>query len=498
MEDRADDRTAAASDLTGSATAVLAGSAVTLVTSLLVRVVMARALSADELGAVVLAIAVVSVAGGIASVGLRPAAARRIAGLLAAGDRRAAAAAARTATAAGAGVGAVAMALVACAPFAAAGRLDAGTSRLLIVVAPVALGLSVGLSMLGVSQGHHDTGGRAVLRDAGGGLCRLAGVVVAAAVFGGMVHIAVGWMVGSLLGEVLFAGYCVGRGWLRGATRAWDPPLVRSLPPYAGVNILNQLRTWLDILLLGVLAPLPVVGLYGVARSVGRVLAMVQGAAAHRFLPSATSAAAHDDSELLTHVYRNAREITFGFIWVPLAVCLLCPHELVVTVFGAEYAPSATPLWVLGIGYLVQSVLGYTDDLLIARGQASAVLVLGTAGTLVSVVAMVLAVPRLGATGAALAASLGFVVRSIAGYRLVERRVRRGLWSAAGVRWLVLATLPALATAALSAILGASDLLRLGTILMAAAPAAVLQALAGLRTWRARRSAVERDQPDPG
>ena len=108
---------------------VLLGSLGALLGSLVVRSLMARALSPADLGSLVLATALTSAAGGIASLGICPAAGRRIAALRALGDEAGTRVAARTAAWLGALGGLVAGTLVALAAPWIAGWVSATVDR---------------------------------------------------------------------------------------------------------------------------------------------------------------------------------------------------------------------------------------------------------------------------------------------------------------------------------------------------------------------------------
>lgn len=476
------------SRLARSTAAVLAGSAAALVSSLAVRVVMARTLDRDALGAVFLGISIVSFGGGVASLGLRWSAGRRISALLAEEREAEASRAARTALAAAAAAGAAGALAVALAPLAGlAGELPA---PLLPAMAPVVLGLAVGMATWGVSQGRHDTRGRALVRDTGGSVLRLLGVGAAALVSGSLLSLSLGWALGSLLGEALFVVYALRAGWLRGAANGRDRELLASVPPYFGMTVLNQARTWLDMLLLGLVSPLSVVGTYGLAQSIGRVLGLFQDATAHRFFPLAASAVARGDEEGLGAVYGQARGLTFAFLWAPLAPCLLCPNEVARAAFGADHAGTGEPLRLLALGLLVPAVLGYTDELLVARDRPGTVLKLGLLGAGVTAAGLLALAPRWGAVGAAAATGAGNAARSLAGWLLLGEAPRRATRDLASLRGLLLSAAPALlAAAVLSRLPGVPPLARVVLVGLAASPAAALHVVPRLSGRAGRASA---------
>ena len=472
----------ASADLVGSAAAILGGSLAALAASLAIRVVIARTLSPAELGALLLGISIVSFAGVSASLGLRAAGARRVSALLAGGDAAGAAGAARTSLAAGALSGAVVTAVAAAAalvPPLAGGKLPDG---LLMALTPAVFGLAAGTAVWGVSQGFGDTRGRALWRDSLGGLLRLAGVGLAALAGGGLLALALGWALGSLCGETLFTLYGRRRGWFTAATgdgarpAGRDRALLASLPPFAGNTSIHQVVRWLDMLLVGLLAPLSVVALYGLAQSVYRVLGMVQGAAAHRFLPLASAAVARGDGAALAAAYRQTRDLTFRFLWLPLAPCLLCPRQVTVLAFGAEYAAAGPALQVLAGALAASAVCGYTEDLLYARDRPGAVFVRVSGVSVLTAVMLLVLVPRWGALGAAVATAAALVAGTLFDLAMLGAGLTRAVLGRS-LASPVLVSLPALVAAAVATALALPPLATVALVGAAAAPPALARLL---------------------
>ncbi|HXU32807.1 MAG TPA: lipopolysaccharide biosynthesis protein [Thermoanaerobaculia bacterium] len=474
--------------LEGSAAGVLLGSGVAIASALGVRVAMARFLAPDDLGAVLLAIAVTSFAGTVASCGLRSASARRIAERLALRAPAEAESAARTALGFSAATGLAAALLIPFLPRLGLGRLGELPFSVLLGTAPAALGLSFGVAMWGISQGHGDTRGRALFRDAGGSALRLAGVVAAALLSGGPARFALGWGVGSLLGELSFVGYGVRRGWLRRSAPASvraDRGLLRSLPPFLGMTLINQAATWLDIVLLGALAPLAAVGVYGAAQGLGRVLGQVSDSASHRFLPFASAAVAAGDEAGLAAGYRRSRQLAFAYLWPVLGPCLLCPQELVRVAFGAHYEVAGSALRWLAAGWLARSIAGYTEEALVARGRAAQVFAITLGSTVATAALFFLWVPRWGALGAAFAVAAGQTLRGAAGVALFDRPLRRAVLAPVDFARLLGAAAPALAVALGFAVwpAAAPPWLVLGGVVLAALSAALGPAAVALRAF---------------
>jgi O-antigen/teichoic acid export membrane protein len=416
--------------VTVPALAILAGSFAALLTTLAARIIMARALTPAELGFILLGVALVSGVGGVASLGLASATGRRVAELLAGGRTAQARASGRSALNLSAASGATAAAsllvtsaAVACVP--AAGPLGG----ILGILAPVTFGLAPGFAMVGVARGFGDFVGRPLVRDAGGGLLRLAAIGVAVMTQGGVRWIAFGFMVGSLAGELGFIAYGVLRGWVRReGEKGWDRALWQGLRPYAVMELLSQLTQWVDMLMLGVLGTPAAVGFYGVARSFSRALEIVHISAGHNFLPSATNALHRGGREEMIRVYVRTRTFIFALLWPFLALCIAAPGAVIGPLFGAPYLPAAPVLRLLAAALLVQAVFGYKDLALIALGSAPPTARTSVYSFGAGLLGMVVLIPPLGGTGAAAAVLVMAVVRGTALAHLLWREAAIRLW----------------------------------------------------------------------
>ena len=431
---------------------VLLGNGVAMLTSLLLRILMARTMSPAELGLVVLGIAIVSGVGGIAGLGLNTATARRIAML----PDEARASGARAATRTAFALAVVSGVFVAVALFLAAPRLEAvldksGLAPVILVLTLVVLTLTVGAASGGVARGHNDVLGRAAIHDSGGGVARLVAVALAVIVGGSVTAIAAGYTIGCVVAETAMLLYAWRRGWLSGVlTASWDGGLLRSLTPFTVTETLAQIGAWMDVLVLGAFAPAAAVGLYGVARGFSRALELILRSAAHRFLPVATSAHSESGVPALVDVYKRVRVVVFTLSWPAMAACLFGAPSLVHVLFGAAYAPAAPILRILAAGYLLECLFGYKDLALIAIGRAgqNAAIIAGVLA--VGLVALLALVPGLGAMGAAWAVVAMFVVRIGVLSALLLRQTGIRPWREDLPLPIVLAALPTVAVALLA------------------------------------------------
>jgi O-antigen/teichoic acid export membrane protein len=462
------------SGIARGALVVATGSAVAALAAFASRLLMARALAPAELGLVTLGTALVSAAGGIAACGTNASAAMVVAAWRARDEPARAHAAARGALRlALAGGACAAFALTLGAPLWARlfGRPELAT--ILHRLGPAAWAIAAGTAVLGISRGFDDVAGRALLRDAGGGALRLAGVAWGAATPSpdlGLVagRIAIGWAAGSVAGELGFALWARARGfWSGGGRGSID---LAEQRPYALLSTLVQTAQWSDVLLLGALAPTAAVGVYGVARGVVRVLEIAAESAGHRFLPTVSAAAAQGGAAAIGPHYRRTRALVAALVWPAGAVLLVAPGPLLGRLFGPAYAAAATPTRLLVSGLLVSVLAGYNDKALLALEGASSAWRGLAAGVLAGSAATVLTAPRWGAAGA----GLGFLLaQSVQNVLWSRAAARRGVALQSGLaKLLVLAATPVALAVALSA--GAADLRRAAIVAAAASLGALL------------------------
>jgi O-antigen/teichoic acid export membrane protein len=406
---------------------VLAGSAVGLTGALAIRILLARTLTPADVGVVVLGMGITSAAGGVATLGLGQAVGRRVAELRASGREHLARASGAGALAMGAGSGLLtALITVAAAPFIEGVFGSPHLGIVILLLAPLVLALPVGAASVGVGRAWGDAAGRALLREAAGGALRVGGVAVGALVFHDLRAAAAGFALGGLLGELGYATFVWGRGWFTGGGSShWDDDLLRRLPPFWLMVIITQLETWLSVFVLGLFAPPAVVGLYGMARGLTRAVKLVEYAAGHSFLPSATTLLGQGNRSAFLRLYVRARTLIFALQWPALAVCIFTPEMVMTIVFGPAYGAAAVTLRFLAGATAVTSVVSAgKDQTLIAAGRAGNAVAIESVSVGVTMVALLSLIPTYGSDGAALSVFIGALVQATAQTWLVVARTR--------------------------------------------------------------------------
>jgi O-antigen/teichoic acid export membrane protein len=238
-------------------------------------------------------------------------------------------------------------------------------------------------------------------------------------------HAATAWVVAQAVPAALCCVVAArGTGFGRPDLRLLVETLRYGVRAWLG-GLAHLLNARVDQLILGLLASQAVLGTYAVAVNASEVLFYLPSAVSTALLPvvARSSGAARVESTL--RVFRVVMLVTLVAVGTAAALGPL----LVPLVFGSAYAGSVGPfLWLLpaAVGFVASSVF---SSALLASGAPG----LSSLGPVMSLVVGVgldlLLIPRLGATGAALAASAA--LRAGGAAAAVAYGVRSGLRPAA-------------------------------------------------------------------
>ncbi|OYW52279.1 MAG: hypothetical protein B7Y80_20185 [Hyphomicrobium sp. 32-62-53] len=166
----------------------------------------------------------------------------------------------------------------------------------------------------------------------------------------------------------------------------------------AAVSVLNANA---DLLLLGLLRGTTDVGYYKVALQVALAGALAYTSlnmiAVQRF---ATASASGDRKELqqtATHLARLALVPALATLLLLLAV----GEQIIPVAFGADFAPSLTPMIILSAAQLVNAASGMGRSLLMMSGHENKAMLWAGVGLTANIIICLLLIPAFGAAGAA-------------------------------------------------------------------------------------------------
>lgn len=199
--------------------------------------------------------------------------------------------------------------------------------------------------------------------------------------------------------------------------------LAFGLPALLGTVFAAALAE-IDTVLLGAFDGGRVVGRYAPAAAVAATVVSLPGMIGTFYFPLGAELAARQDHEELVRLYRWATRWSVTLFGPALALMITCPGGLLTTVFGPGFGAMGSPLRLLAIGAAVQLLTGFNGLTLDALGAPAALAARQAVSLVVTVVACLALIPCLGADGAALAVSSGFVTANVLCSGLLWHRFR--------------------------------------------------------------------------
>ncbi len=214
-----------------------------------------------------------------------------------------------------------------------------------------------------------------------------------------------------------------------GASPPTDPALnrqwLRAWMPFTLLVAASTLNAQIGILLLGWMSTDGQVAAMQVAER-GAILVVLSLTVVNLVIgPHITQVHRSGDPGKLRDLSRHSARMALA-VALPIALPLMFFGEPILSaVFGAEYAEIATlPLAILAFGQLINVGFGSVGMLLTMSGFERDTLLGQLTALIVNVVAAATLIPPFGAVGAALAAALGLVVWNVVLAVLVTRRLK--------------------------------------------------------------------------
>jgi O-antigen/teichoic acid export membrane protein len=392
-------------------------------------VLVTRALGARGSGVVFTGVAVFTILSHVCKLGADTGLVRFVSRDLATGDGRQVGTLLRIALVPGAVVSTVAAALLFLSPSVATSLLpnvapeDAvALIRLFAVFLPVG---TVSLILLGASQGYGTVLPFIGVEQIGKPVLRVLVAVPVVLIAPGVLSLAAAWVVPSLAGA--FAAWL----WLRRcraghkSESGGEAAVVRRgfwafSAPRAISSVFDISAMWVGVILLSGLATSEEAGIYTAITRVIVAGTLLQIAIRRAVAPQISRLLALGEVQQAGHLHRISTRWTVLFSW-PLFVLLASFPGTVLSFFGPEFAQGAGALAVLCIASAINIASGNAQTVLLMAGRSSWHLAATGAAFAVQLTIGVLAVPRLGVLGAALAWGAATVVENLMAAAFVRR-----------------------------------------------------------------------------
>jgi O-antigen/teichoic acid export membrane protein len=231
--------------------------------------------------------------------------------------------------------------------------------------------------------------------------------------------IAIGYIVSSLLGLVIYGYLFIGELREHGLLENWSPRdlimpwrdvLSFSLPILT--TELVSMNT-MSVVLLGYFWGTSSVATFRAVFPASKLTEIVTASFTTLFLPMAARMFAKDDRAGINHLYWRTA------IWMAIAsfpifaVTFSLAQPVTVLLYGSRYEQSAPILAMLSLGYYFNAALGFNALTLQVFGKVRYILVLNFVTFALNFVLSLLLVPRLGALGAGIATMVAVIVYNV-------------------------------------------------------------------------------------
>jgi O-antigen/teichoic acid export membrane protein len=183
----------------------------------------------------------------------------------------------------------------------------------------------------------------------------------------------------------------------------------------------------LDTLLVGALATPAIVSFYKLGLQFGRVPALATDALHVALFPSMARDYARGRMRQIRDTVRNTSILVAACMLPVLIVGGLFGESIIAALVGDSFRDAATPMFLCLLGITPLVVFYWLPPLMLTTGHTGALLRTVIAGTIVQLAALVVLVPGLDASGAAIGFALGSFVTVALGIGFV---LRRGLLAA--------------------------------------------------------------------
>jgi O-antigen/teichoic acid export membrane protein len=187
--------------------------------------------------------------------------------------------------------------------------------------------------------------------------------------------------------------------------------------PLLGIAVLHLIIAWTDTLMLGAMRSSVDVALYNAAHPLAQFISSPLVAMLSIYMPVASGLYAQGS---MAEMRRNFSVLTKWLCSATLPlffIIFLFPETVLAFLFGTSYAPAATALKILSVGYIVNNFLGPNGATLIAMGQVRFIMWVTLASAVLNVGLNLALIPPFGIEGAAIASVAAITSINVLSYR---------------------------------------------------------------------------------
>ena len=210
---------------------------------------------------------------------------------------------------------------------------------------------------------------------------------------------------------------------------------MRGVIPFTIIGGTGIINNQADILMLGYLASYEEVGFYRVAMQAASLVAFGLTAANAVLAPQFSRLHAKDSRAQLQRVVTASARAVFLSSLPVAGVLMMFGGWLAAAVFGAEFANSHLPMAIIAGGQMFNAAMGSVGFLLSMTGHEADVARTLLFTAMLNIILNYLLIPGFGMAGAASATAISLCVWNILLFVLVKKRLGISSWAFAGKAW---------------------------------------------------------------
>jgi O-antigen/teichoic acid export membrane protein len=182
--------------------------------------------------------------------------------------------------------------------------------------------------------------------------------------------------------------------------------------PLCLTDITIQLRSYVNLLMIGAMGTMTSVGVYSVAMRVQMAGLLLLGPIMKVAKPIISDLDQRAEVGRLEQVYQTLTRWSFTII-LPVAITIFLFARPILSVFGDDYVTGASVLIIIGFGLLISGATWISQPMISMMGHSGLTFFITSGGLVLTVLFNVILIPRWNITGAALAFLIVTIIISI-------------------------------------------------------------------------------------